>query len=92
MVWGYLFLCTLSHGVLDAATNGGLGIAFFSPLSNSRYFWPWRPIAVSPIGIRFFSGRGLAVISSELRWIWAPCLAVIVAAWVSRNKQGSAYR
>src|SRR6267154_1903330 len=26
-----LFLITASHGVLDAMTNGGLGVAFFSP-------------------------------------------------------------
>ena len=25
----YFFLCTASHGVLDAMTNGGLGVAFF---------------------------------------------------------------
>src|SRR5262245_55374733 len=35
----FLFLCTLSHGVLDAFTDGGLGIAFFSPFSNKRYFF-----------------------------------------------------
>src|SRR5262245_61554638 len=30
----FFFLATASHGVLDAMTNGGLGIAFFSPFSN----------------------------------------------------------
>jgi hypothetical protein len=25
-------------------TNGGLGVAFFSPFDNGRYFLPWRPI------------------------------------------------
>src|SRR5882724_1392240 len=55
----YLFLATASHGVLDALTNGGLGVAFFSPFNNNRYFFPWRPILVSPISIgRFFSQRG----------------------------------
>jgi inner membrane protein len=54
----YLFLATASHGVLDAMTDGGLGVAFFSPFDNRRYFLPWRPIVVSPISIaRFFSGR-----------------------------------
>jgi inner membrane protein len=28
-----------SHGVLDALTNGGHGIAFFSPFLNERYFF-----------------------------------------------------
>ena len=61
-----LFLSTLSHGVLDAMTTGGLGVAFFSPFSNHRYFLPWRVIEVSPIGVsRFFSVRGLEVLASE---------------------------
>ena len=52
----YFSLVTLSHGVLDASTAGGLGIAFFAPFDASRYFFPWRPLAVSPIGIsQFFS-------------------------------------
>src|SRR5262245_38094306 len=56
----FIFLCTLSHGILDAFTDGGLGIAFFSPFSNRRYFFPWRPLEVSPIGIvGFVSGPAL---------------------------------
>ncbi len=53
-VFLFLFLCTLSHGILDAFTDGGLGVAFFSPFSNTRYFFPWRPLKVSPIGIFSF--------------------------------------
>jgi len=69
----FVFLATASHGVLDAMTNGGLGIAFFSPFNNDRYFLPWRPIRVSPISVtRFFSGGGYAVLQSELLWIWTP--------------------
>ena len=76
----YLFLATASHGVIDAMTNGGLGIAFFSPFDNNRYFLPWRPIRVSPIGTeRFFSPRGYAVLRSELLWIWVPA---ILFAWL----------
>lgn len=83
-LWLYLFLATASHGLLDAMTNGGLGVAFFSPFDNTRYFLPWRPIVVSPISIaRFFSERGLAVLQSELLWIWIPAglLAVSMLAW-----------
>ena len=36
----YLFLATAGHGLLDAITNGGLGVAFFSPFNNQRYFLP----------------------------------------------------
>ena len=42
------FLAVASHGLLDAMTNGGLGVAFFSPFDLHRYFLPSRPILVSP--------------------------------------------
>lgn len=82
-LWAYLFLATTSHGLLDAMTDGGLGVAFFSPFENSRYFLPWRPIHVSPIGIaRFFSARGLYVLQSEIRYIWLPSALLILLVWV----------
>jgi inner membrane protein len=65
--FAFIFLCTMSHAVLDAFTNGGMGIAFFSPFSNRRYFFPWTPIRVSPIG-----RLTLRVLMSEVRWVWAP--------------------
>ncbi len=69
----YFSLVTMSHGVLDALTDGGLGIAFFAPFDSTRYFFPWRPISVSPIGIiRFFSDGGMRVLLSELVWIGIP--------------------
>jgi inner membrane protein len=70
----FFFLCGASHGLLDMLTNGGRGVAIFSPFDNTRYFFPWRPIKVSPIGIaKFFSERGLKVIQSEMIWIGIPC-------------------
>lgn len=71
----WLFACTASHPLLDALTNGGLGVALAWPWSEQRLFAPWRPIAVSPIGAGFFSARGLTVLWSETRWIWLPALA-----------------
>ena len=77
----YLFLCTASHGVLDAMTNGELGIAFFSPFDQSRYFFSLRPVLVSPIGIgEFFNEYGLHVLASEVLWIWLPTLALSLMA------------
>ena len=86
-VWLYLFLATASHGFLDAMTDGGLGVAFFAPFDNHRYFLPWTPIRASPIGIgRFFGARGLAVIQSELLWIWIPAGLLAVSAWIVRRR------
>jgi len=76
----WLLVCALSHPVLDAMTSGGLGVALAWPWSEARWFAPWRPIRVSPIGAGFFSERGWATLASELRWIWLPS-AVAVLTW-----------
>ena len=82
----FFFLLTASHGVLDALTNGGLGIALLSPFDNTRHFFPWTPIEVSPIGIKvFFSKWGLAVIKSELQWIWLPSSIMVVLSIIIRG-------
>jgi len=79
-LWAFFFVATASHGVLDAMTDGGLGVAFFAPFSDARYFSPWRPIVVSPIGVReFFGPRGLRVMWSELGWVWLPAAVVFLA-------------
>jgi inner membrane protein len=79
LVFIFLFLSTISHAILDAMTNGGLGVAFYAPFQNERYFFPWRPVQVSPIGVaQFFSEWGLRVVKSELLWIWLPS-AIIFA-------------
>lgn len=86
-LWLYFFLATASHGVLDALTNGGPGIAFFAPIDNTRYFFPFRPIVVSPLGIRpFFSEWGLRVIESELVWIWFPALVFAALVVIVRRR------
>ena len=86
--WLYLFLATASHGVLDAFTNGGLGVALLSPFDRTRYFFPFRPIEVSPLSVgAFVSARGLAILANELVWVWLP-FAVLGAglAWRSRRR------
>jgi inner membrane protein len=86
-LWLYFSLATASHGLLDAMTDGGLGVAFFAPFDNHRYFLPWRPIRVSPIGIsQFFTHRGFAVLQSELLWIWLPSALLIAAALLLRRR------
>jgi inner membrane protein len=88
----YLFVAMASHGVLDAMTDGGLGVAFFAPFSSDRYFFGWRPILVSPIAVdRFFSLRGLRILRSEFFVVWLPSLALAAGALAirhSRKKRG----
>lgn len=87
VLWFCLFIAIASHGLLDAMTDGGLGVAFFAPFSSERYFFPWRPILVSPIGVsRFFSSRGAAVLASELRWVWLPSMVLAAVAWWLRHR------
>jgi inner membrane protein len=81
----YLFIVTASHGLLDALTNGGSGVAFFAPFDATRYFFPWRPIEVSPIGLRFFSSRGLEVLGSEFIWVWIPAALLVASSWLYRR-------
>lgn len=69
-----------SHGLTDMLTDGGHGIAIFWPFSDQRFFWPFRPIEVSPIGLtRFLGPRGLDVLMSELVWLVLPTLIMVLA-------------
>ena len=86
-LWCFFFAATASHGLLDAMTNGGLGVAFFAPFSNARYFLPWRPILVSPLSAQVFFGtrKGLRVMWSELGWIWIPASLVFLVGLALRQ-------
>ncbi|WCO02159.1 metal-dependent hydrolase [Psychroserpens ponticola] len=81
-----LFLSTLSHGILDAMTSGGKGVGFLIPFNSERYFFSFRGIKVSPIGIeKFLSEWGLQVLLSELKYIVTPCILVLCVIFL-RNK------
>ena len=88
----YFTAATASHGLLDAMTDGGLGVAFFAPFSSERYFFPWRPIKVSPIGATaFFSQEGAEALLSELIWLWLPAVSLIAGSlWLFRRSVGRA--
>jgi inner membrane protein len=71
---------TASHGLFDAMTNGGLGVAFFAPFDDTRYFLPWRPIPVSPMSAAgLMTTRGLRVIRWEFALFWL--FAIAAAVW-----------
>lgn len=72
-----------SHGILDTMTDGGLGCALLWPFTKQRYFAPWRPIPVAPIGLGFLSARGLWVAFVELI-LFLPFWAI--AVWPARKR------
>ncbi|GAB3260611.1 metal-dependent hydrolase [Chitinimonas naiadis] len=83
----FLFGSMASHGLLDTLTNGGHGVALFWPWSDVRWFAPWQPIEVSPIGLsRFLTARGVAVLWSECCYVWLPAsvLALLLFCWRKR--------
>jgi len=70
-------------------TNGGLGVAFFAPFSDTRYFLPWQPIVVSPISIgELFNRRGLRVMWSELGWVWLPASLIFLVGLAIQRRPG----
>lgn len=72
-MWLIATVVLVSHGLLDTLTDGGLGIALLWPFDLTRYFAPWQPIPVSPIGLAFFSPYGFFVAMTELA-LFAPLL------------------
>ena len=89
IAFGVLLISAASHGLLDALTNGGLGVALFSPFSHRRWFLPWRVIEVSPLSpLELLSWRGLHVLRSELRWVWMPCLVFGLVGGAVRSMLG----
>jgi inner membrane protein len=82
----FFFGVGASHGLLDAMTDGGLGVAFFAPFSDARYFLPFQPLRVSPIGVsRFLTRRGVDVMLSEMLWVWLPALVAVAATLTCRK-------
>jgi inner membrane protein len=87
--WAVISVAMASHGVLDALTNGGLGVALALPFSAERFFFPWRPLEVSPIGAtNFFGGDALRVLASEARLVM-PLLLVLLGLTMWRGRRAA---
>jgi inner membrane protein len=88
-LWCYLFFAALSHGLLDAFTDGGLGVAFFAPFDNTRYFFPLHPIKVTPLEPeRALGPAAIPVLLSEAKWVWVPCTLSLGVWWLARRRLG----
>ena len=80
-LFGYFFLATISHGLMDMLTSGGLGVAIFAPFDNTRHFFPVTPIRVAPFSARaLLTERGFAVLKSEFIWVWIPAVVFVIGA------------
>jgi inner membrane protein len=79
------FLAAASHGLLDAATDAGLGIGLLIPFSEKRFFFAFRPIRTATINpFTFFHKSSLAILWSEIVWVWLPLLSLSVIYQVGR--------
>ena len=79
-------LVMATHGILDTFTDGGRGVALLWPFDDERFFAPWRPIPVSPLGLGIFSRRGVQVMSYECV-LFLPLF--VIAAWRRRRSDDS---
>lgn len=81
-----LALATASHGVLDSFTEAYFGVALLWPFDDTRYLFPWRPVAAAPDLHEFFTtAYGLGVLRDEALWIWLPSLALLVLTALRRR-------
>lgn len=81
LVWLLVASVMGSHGLLDALTDGGLGIGLFSPLNLRRYFFPIRPIPVALLSpATMFSSYMLHVYTVEVALFGPFCLAAWLAS------------
>jgi inner membrane protein len=84
-----IFLACASHGFLDAFTDAGLGVGFFVPFNDARYFFPWRPILTSPLEVgEFFAGRGMTILRNEIGWVWLPTALLVGVLLAARRHYG----
>jgi inner membrane protein len=86
----YFFVATASHGVFDAMTDNGLGVAFFAPFEPTRYFFPFRPLPTFPLSVAnltrvFLSAEAYENLAKECVWVGGPCLLLGLAARLVRR-------
>jgi len=75
-----------SHSLLDTMTDGGLGCALLWPFSDERFYAPWTPLPVAPIGRAFLSGEGLRVATVEVVLLSPLLLYALWPALAARRK------
>lgn len=85
-VWLCLTIAALSHGLLDALTAGGVGVALFMPFSETRWACVWQPGKVAPLPLgREHTWSFLYSLWTEALWIGLP--ALVLTAWSRLARQ-----
>jgi len=85
-LWLCLTVSALSHGLLDALTAGGVGVALFMPFSATRWACLWQPGHVAPLPLgRDHTYAFLASLWAEALWIGIPALGLAAYARLVRQ-------
>jgi inner membrane protein len=79
--------CAVTHPLLDALTDGGSGVMLLFPFSTDRFFFPWRPIHVSPLGIMRFFGRAGYILRSEMPFCIAAVAIGLGGWWIAHDRR-----
>ncbi len=62
---------------MDALTDAGLGVGFFIPFTQERYFFPWRPVMTASLNpATFWSPKNLEILFNEIAYVWMPLAGV----------------
>ena len=71
---------------MDAFSDAGLGIGLLIPLSQARFFSPWRPLETSPLRVSAcFEGPALPILANEVVWVWLPVGGLLALGLVRRR-------
>lgn len=82
----YFSIICISHGVFDAMTDGGLGIGFFIPFEDTRYFFSYRPIPVSPLNVSaFFTEFGWNILKAEISFLGTISFFILLGGGIWRR-------
>ncbi|MBP1627461.1 MAG: ybcI [Holophagaceae bacterium] len=88
-LWLCMLACAFSHCLLDACTQGGVGVAVFVPITKVRFVCAWQPIQVGPIPLNFKLLQGfLTALWTEVVWIGIPALALLTGTRTFRYLRG----
>jgi inner membrane protein len=85
----FVTVLMITHGLLDALTDGGLGAELLWPFTTVRIFFePFNRIPVAPIGTGMLSARGVSVVLTELL-LFSPFLlyALLPRTWLARVRK-----